>query len=219
MQASHPSVESCDGFARWRILLFVSTASTFAIELPEGLLAGVRRGDSAAFERLFRLFERPVYSLALRMLGDREEAMNVLHDTFLKLAQALSGFRGDSPFWGWLRRIAVNEALMQLRRRGALPHINTLDDVELTDLAAGPLQHAEAAALERAMADLPAVTRSVLWLYHGEGYTHEEIGQLMARTPSFSKSQLARGTQRLRAMLESPTAGSNIHPLERHHVG
>ena len=48
---------------------------------------------------------------------------------------------------------------------------------------------------------LPHATRSVLWLYHAEGYTHDEIAALMQRTPSFSKSQLARGTRRLRAML------------------
>ncbi len=197
----------------------MSTTSTFAIDLPEGLLARVRGGDRAAFEQLFRLFERPVYGLALRMLGDREEAMNALHDTFLKLSHALSGFRGDAPFWGWLRRIAVNEALMQLRRRTALPTLDSLDGDDLTDPTSGPLQHAEAALLERAMADLPALTRSVMWLYHGEGYTHEEIARLMARTPSFSKSQLARGTQRLRAMLDGPTPVATVHSLERHHVG
>ena len=55
--------------------------------------------------------------------------------------------------------------------------------------------------LQRALAGLPAVTRSVLWLYHAEGYTHEEIAALMQRTASFSKSQLARGTRKLRAAL------------------
>src|SRR3546814_13862186 len=56
--------------------------------------------------------------------------------------------------------------------------------------------------LQRALARLPANTRGVLWLYHAEGYTHEEIAALMQRTPSFSKSQLARGTRRLRPLLQ-----------------
>ena len=59
-----------------------------------------------------------------------------------------------------------------------------------------------ARAVGGALASLPPATRSVLWLYHAEGYTHEEIGALMQRTASFSKSQLARGTRRLRGMLE-----------------
>ena len=65
-----------------------------------------------------------------------------------------------------------------------------------------PPAAADAALLQRALDALPANTRSVLWLYHAEGYTHEEIATLMQRTTSFSKSQLARGTRRLRAMLE-----------------
>ena len=74
------------------------------------------------------------------------------------------------------------------------------DDDGFTQIA---LDLADAAALARALMQLPEATRSVLWLYHAEGYTHEEIAALMARTPSFSKSQLARGGRRLRALLES----------------
>ena len=59
----------------------------------------------------------------------------------------------------------------------------------------GPSEH-------RALSDLPGATRSVLWLYHAEGYTHEEIAAAMGKSLSFSKSQLARGTRRLRALLE-----------------
>ena len=68
---------------------------------------------------------------------------------------------------------------------------------------------ADAAELQRALAQLPAITRSVLWLYHAEGYTHEEIAVLMQRTTSFSKSQLARGGRRLRQVLEGSGAESN----------
>src|SRR3546814_18319925 len=65
-----------------------------------------------------------------------------------------------------------------------------------------PPAAADAVLLQRALARLPANTRGVLWLYHAEGYTHEEIAALLQRTPSFSKSQLARGTRRLRALLQ-----------------
>ena len=67
--------------------------------------------------------------------------------------------------------------------------------------------------LQRALAALPASTRSVLWLYHAEGYTHEEIAALMQRTPSFSKSQLARGGRRLRTLLDpaAETAAEHTH--------
>ena len=180
------------------------TASAFAIDVPAALLARARSGERAAFEQLYRWFERPVFNLALRMCGDREEASDVLQDTMLKLFDRIGEFRGTdgAPFWGWLRRVAVNEALMRLRRGDRLSHELPVDDLLPDDLAPPPAAAADAAALQRALAALPPATRSVLWLYHAEGYTHEEIAALMQRTASFSKSQLARGTRRLRTLLE-----------------
>ena len=181
----------------------VSPPSTFAIDVPDTLLARARRGEPAAFEQLYRWFERPVFTLALRLTGQREEAQDVLQDTMLKLIDRLSEFRGQSPFWGWLRQITVNESLMRLRRRGRGSVEETVEESELpaSELMLPP-RAADAAVLAQAMAQLPDATRSVLWLYHGEGYTHEEIGTAMGKTASFSKSQLARGTRRLRQMLQ-----------------
>ena len=198
-------------------------ASSFAIDVPDALLVRLRAGERAAFEQVYRWFERPVYTLALRVCGEREQAADVLQDTMLKVFHRIGDFRGTSggarhdggdasPFWGWLRQIAVNEALMSLRR--SKRHDDTLPLPDGGDAGAEPVDErsppppaaADAAALQRALDRLPAITRSVLWLYHAEGYTHEEIASLMARTPSFSKSQLSRGTKRLRELLE-PAAG------------
>ena len=187
--------------------------SSFAIEVPDALLARARAGERAAFEQLYRWFERPVFTLALRIAGNREEAQDVLQDTMLKVLGRIGEFRGSgvggahgSPFWGWLRQIAVNEALMRLRKDRKFAHEVAVecDDDFAEDHGPLPPAAADAAALQRALAALPAATRSVLWLYHAEGYTHEEIAVLMERTASFSKSQLARGTRRLRVLLDVP---------------
>ncbi|HEY0504922.1 MAG TPA: sigma-70 family RNA polymerase sigma factor [Lysobacter sp.] len=189
--------------------------SSFAIDVPDALLARARAGERAAFEQIYRWFERPVFNLALRMLGgphggEREEAAEVLQETMLKVYGKIGDFRGGngaSPFWGWIRQIAVNEALMRLRSQRRHLHDVALDDDDLAvDPGPLPAAAADAAALARALACLPEATRSVLWLYHAEGYTHEEIAALMQRTPSFSKSQLARGGRRLRQLLEPETA-------------
>ena len=181
----------------------VTTHSTFAIDVPNRLLADARNGSMPAFERIYRLFERPVYTLALRLLGDRDEAQEILHDTMLKLFQNIDSYRGDSPFWGWLRQIAANESLMRLRKRARLAYVEDVpepgSDEQSTLL---PPAAADAGRLVEAMQRLPDATRSVLWLYHAEGYTHEEIAGLMQRSVSFSKSQVARGTRRLRELLE-----------------
>ena len=184
----------------------VTPSSTFAIDVPAALLGRARRGEAAAFEQLYRWFERPVFTLALRLTGQREDAQDILQDTMLKLFDKLSEYRGDAPFWGWLRQIAVNEALMRLRKRGKLQvEVDAGEtEFEAQDTVLPP-QAADAAMLGKALATLPEVTRSVLWLYHAEGYTHEEIAGAMGRTVSFSKSQLARGTKKLRALLAIDT--------------
>ncbi len=200
--------------------------SSFAIDVPDSLLARLRGGERAAFEQVYRWFERPVFTLALRVCGEREQAADVLQDTMLKVFHRIGDFRGTggarqegaeaSPFWGWLRQIAVNEALMSLRRNKRHDEVLPLPDGHgaigdaatelIDDHTPPPPAAADAATLQRALDRLPAITRSVLWLYHAEGYTHEEIASLMARTPSFSKSQLSRGTKRLRELLE-PAGG------------
>lgn len=175
----------------------------FAIDVPEPVIAAARRGDLAAFEAIYRLFERPAYTLALRLLGDAEQAREALHDALLAAFGRMDQFRQDSPFWAWLRRIVANTALMALRRRQRQPAQDTLgDDVEqLGSATPSPLCLAEAGALDRALAALPDVTRSVVWLYCVEGYSHAEIAELMQHSVSFSKSQLARGLGRLRRLL------------------
>ena len=185
-------------------------SSGFAIHVPDRLLRRARTGERAALEQICRWFERPVFTLALRLTGDRDQAADVMQETLLKAIAKLDEFRGEAPFWGWLRQIAVNEALMQLRRRRRLEESLDDGDFEPEDLSPPPAAAVDAVVLWRALAALPAATRTVLWLYHAEGHTHEEIAALMQRTPSFSKSQLARGGRRLRALLEPQSRPTEV---------
>ncbi len=180
-------------------------SSQFAIEVPDSLIRAARAGELPAFERLFRMFERPAWTLATRILADADAARDVVQDAMLQAFDRIGAFRFEAPFWAWLRQIVVNAALMRLRGRRAFA---ALDD----DAAAVPdtLAHdasgvmdglADSSALERALTRLPASTRSVLWLYCVEGYSHGEIGALTGQSASFSKSQVARGLARLRQWL------------------
>jgi len=176
------------------------TGSLFELDVPQSLVDRARGGDVAAFEQLYRRFERPVFNLAWRMLGDADAAREILQDAMLKVFQRIGQYRSDAPFWAWLRQIATNEALMRLRRD---KHLDDRAEVpEIVDDSAPPWVRADSAALERALAGLSALTRSVLWLYHVEGYAHHEIAEQLGKTTSFSKSQVARGTARLRELLE-----------------
>lgn len=170
-------------------------------EPPEGLLDRVKGGDDAAFERLYRLYARPAFTVAARMLADREAAEDVLQDVFLDLTRTLPAYRGDGPFWAWLRRAVVNRVLMRLRAERLRPTLVSWepDDGPHADWPESPLL---ARDLEHALAALPPLTRAVVWLYDVEGWTHLEIAEAVGRSTSFSKSQLSRGHRRLRALLE-----------------
>ena len=176
-------------------------SSPFRIEVPDTVLARARRGDGRAFEQVYRLFERPAWTLALRLCGNPEDAREIVHDAMLHLFQRIGQFRGESPFWGWVRQIVLNEALMRLRReRGKV--FDEIDETNEPVIDNGfPWAELDRRQLDAALARLSDAARSVIWLYHVEGYTHAEIAGMTGKTVSFSKSQLARGTARLRELL------------------
>lgn len=173
------------------------------------VLARARQGDMAAHGAIFRVYGGPVYTLARRLLGSPELADEVVQDTFIQVISSIRKFRGEAPLGAWIRRIAVNKCLMQLRggwhsRRG---------EAEL-DAQPGDIPDvALALDVEKALDLLPPVSRAVMWLHEVEGYTHEEISRLMNKTPSFSKSQLARAYTHLRALLGDETEVETCMPI------
>ncbi len=175
--------------------------TTFGRKVDPAVIRRLQRGDLVAFERIYRDIETAAWTLALRLTGRPDVAGEVLQDAMLKAFEHARQYRGDAPFGAWLKRLVVNEALMHLRRERR-HHFEPFEDVHVDERAGQPWLQADAAALERALAQLPGTARAVLWLYHVEGYTHVEIAAQFGRTASFSKSQLARGTRRLRELLE-----------------
>jgi RNA polymerase sigma-70 factor (ECF subfamily) len=162
-------------------------------------LARARRGDRDAHAELYAMFAGPVFTLARRMLASKALAEDVLQETFVEVLCNIAGFRGEAQIGTWIKRIAINKCLMHLRsswvsRRGQS------EDEPVSAERSGMLD--QQIALERALDQVPDVARAVVWLHDVEGYTHIEIGHLMGRTTSFSKSQLARAHERLRALLE-----------------
>ncbi|HEV8266045.1 MAG TPA: RNA polymerase sigma factor [Gemmatimonadales bacterium] len=168
-----------------------------ALAVPDLLVARAQAGDEAALEALFRAFETPVYNVARRMLRSAEDAEDVLQETFLEVVRSIRQYRGEGHLWGWIRRIAATKALMRIRR-DQLRVAEPLDE----EPVGRPTMHVGANIdLERAFEHLSDTSRSVVWLHDVEGYTHEEIAELMGKSVSFSKSQLARAHARLRRML------------------
>ena len=186
------------------------------LQLPSDdlLLQRARNGDLGAMEEVYRAYATPVYNLARRFCKRPQDAEEVAQETFLEVFKSLGRFRGEAPFWVWIRRIAASKALMRIReaeRKKEEPLDGKAGDG--AEALAGsrpdpgtPVDN-ERVALEKALAELPTMSRAVVWLHDVEGYTHEEIAELFDRSVSFSKSQLARAHERLRALLITEREG------------
>ena len=163
-------------------------------------VARARAGDLEALENVYRAFRGPVYSLGRRMCGNEEDAEDVLQETFLEVCRSIGRFRGEGSLWSWIRQVAASKALMLLRRERG--RAGNGGPVPPDALGTSPPEPTAPIDLEAALGRLSPATRAVLWLHDVEGYTHEEIGEMMGGTASFSKSQLSRAHKRLREWLD-----------------
>jgi len=155
-----------------------------------------------AHARLYETFAPMVYTVARRILASKTLAEDILQETFVEVIRKAGTWRGDAEFGFWVRRIAVNKCLMHLRSSWVTRRI----DIDAEPPSPAPGAAEDGVALERALIALSETARVVVLLHDVEGYTHEEIGRLMGRTTSFSKSQLARAHERLRDLLnDEPT--------------
>ncbi|HVN08557.1 MAG TPA: sigma-70 family RNA polymerase sigma factor [Patescibacteria group bacterium] len=182
-------------------------------EIPEAeAIRRAQNGDPDAFERLYRLHSRRVYSVVLRMVGNPAEAEDLTQEAFLQLFRKIHTFRGDAAFSTWLHRLSVNVVLMRLRKK-TLPQTSLDEPADADDETSGPKRDVGAedpliegsvdrVHLERAVAELPPGYRMVFLLHDVQGYEHNEIARIMECSIGNSKSQLHKARTRLREILQ-----------------
>jgi RNA polymerase sigma-70 factor (ECF subfamily) len=179
-------------------------SGTTSVEAPDeerADVASAAAGDRRAFERLYRTHGQRILALCLRMTADRHVAEDLVQDVFVRAWQTLDGFRGDAAFGTWLHRVAVNIVLSRRRRDGVQRDRTTDDDASLGTAPARPVHVGDRLDLEAAIAALPPGARRIFVLHDVEGYTHEEIGDLLGITSGGSKAQLHRARLLLREAL------------------
>lgn len=176
----------------------------FDIELDDMTLARAKRGNLAACEKIYRLYHQPAFSVAYRICQCRDTAQEVSQESFITAFRKLRQYRGDAPFWGWLRRVVVNNAISTLRR-GSKNQTVELQDYH-ANTEAGQDQVGLVMDLESALGVLAPDDRAVVWLHDVEGYNHREIGAMFGKTESFSKTRLSRARARLRSLLDRDIA-------------
>jgi RNA polymerase sigma-70 factor, ECF subfamily len=190
------------------------------------LVAAAKAGDIRAFESLVRRYEGRIYRLTYNITQNREDAEDSTQDAFLKSYQHLPDFQGDSRFYTWLVRIAVNEALMKLRRRrpnelSLDESIQTDEDIiprEIEDWGPKPDQKFEQAELQvilaRSIAQLEPPYRIVFQLRDIEELSTEETARLLGLSIPAVKSRLLRARLKLRHSLDQLFRGGARSELQ-----
>jgi RNA polymerase sigma-70 factor (ECF subfamily) len=178
------------------------------------LVASAREGDVHAFETLVSKYDRQIFRIAQHITQNREDAQDVVQDAFLKAYEKLDQFQGNSKFYTWLVRIAVNESLMRLRKRRTGKMVSIDDDIEteegsvprdLADWSPNPEQNYSqselAEILRKTIQGLPQGFRVVFVLRDVDGLSTEETAETLGLSIPAVKSRLLRARLQLRERL------------------
>lgn len=172
------------------------------------LIERARNGETPAMRTLYERHARRVYAVVRRLAGEDQLAEDWAQEAWVRAFRALPTFRGDSQFTTWLHRIAVNSALHGRRARER----RAGREAPLDDSFSTRPQHGDRTVLrlklEKAMERLPEGMRKVLVLHDVEGYTHEEIGEMLGVNPGTCKSQLFKARARMRSLLTPAAAAT-----------
>lgn len=178
------------------------------------LVTAARNGDVGAYEQLVRKYDRNIFRIANHITQNREDAEDVVQDAFLKAFQALDRFQGQSKFYTWLVRIAVNEALMRLRKRRNAKTVSMDEDVEteegsmpreVADWSPNPEQQYRTSELNdiltKTINGLSPGFKTVFVLRDIEGLSTEETADALGLSVPAVKSRLLRARLQLREKL------------------
>jgi RNA polymerase sigma-70 factor, ECF subfamily len=179
-----------------------STAAVYVNQDADdlALVARCMAGDTDAFEALVERYHRVLFTVAVRMLGDTDEASDAAQNAFIKAYQKLRTFDRSRRFFSWIYRILVNECLNA--RRDHPRHEPLARDVAAADTPADLFETAQRRArVQSAILALPMEYREVIVLRHFTGLSYEEIGQTLHLPAKTVKSRLYTARERLAAML------------------
>ena len=163
------------------------------------LIEECRKGNSRAQFRLYNQYAKAMYNIAYRMLNNREDAEDILQETFVDCFRNINSFRFESTFGAWLKRILINKCINHLQKKridltltDELPNIGYEEEEETAY---------DISKITRGIEMLPDGYRVILSLYLLEGYDHSEIAQILGISESTSKSQYSRAKEKLRSQL------------------
>ena len=180
------------------------------------LIEGCKAQRPSAQRELYARFSGQLFATAIRHTNAREDAEDVLQDSFVKIFKHIKSYRQDFSFEGWMRRIVINTAITHYRRNLKHRHHQDIDEMHATPRDLENVSDLEFTAdeLELAIAQLPIGYRTVFCMYVIEGFKHQEIADKLGVDVNTSKSQLSRARKYLQRVLATLSARAQSNPSE-----
>ncbi|MDX2245514.1 MAG: sigma-70 family RNA polymerase sigma factor [Bacteroidia bacterium] len=165
------------------------------------LAEGCKRGEPVYQRALYQHYHRLMFGVCLRYADNHEDAKDILQEGFIKVFKYISSFEGKGSFEGWIRRIMVHTSIEHYRRnsRYFMVDIEEARQVHLDTDMLGALSREEILGLVR---QLPVGYRTIFNLYAIEGFSHQEIAEMLNISAGTSKSQLSRAKKLLQDRIE-----------------
>ncbi|MGZ8543825.1 MAG: RNA polymerase sigma factor [Flavisolibacter sp.] len=161
------------------------------------------KGDRRMQQELYQRFAPKMYAVCLRYASNTEEAEDILQEGFIKIFNKIGSFRGEGSFEGWIRRIFVNTAIEQFRKKTYLKPITEAEESTVEGKYLSVLDTLAEKDIIRLVQQLSPGYRTVFNMYVIEGYTHKQIAELLGISEGTSKSQLSRAKLILQDLVKS----------------
>lgn len=166
------------------------------------LIIKSQKGDQMAMSQLYGLYAKAMYNVCRRMMGDEEEAKDLLQESFVDAFTKLSSLKEVNTFSSWLKRIVVNNCINAIRKR-KLDTTELEENAEIIESEGDDFEYSrfKANQIMEAIDQLPHGAKTVLNLYLFEGYDHKEISQILGVSESASKAQYSKAKAKIRRIL------------------
>jgi RNA polymerase sigma factor (sigma-70 family) len=175
------------------------------------ILERCKRSDNQAFKQLYDLYVKAMYNISLRIVNNKEEAEDILQNSFSKAFKQIQQFENEKAFAGWLKRVVINNSIDVIRKHRE--SFLSIDDIQIENPIEDELENEISFSIESiqaCMQELPDGYRVVFTLYLFENMTHKEIGTSLNISEGTSKSQFNRAKKRLIQLLYEKQAEQSI---------
>lgn len=166
--------------------------------MEKHLIQEAKNGDRKSIELLYKQFYGYAMSVALRYSNSREEACEIINDSFMKAFDKLDQYDNQNSFKGWLRRILINTSIDYYRKNIKHTAVMDIEKADAETLEADVIDRLSAEDILGILRELPEILRIIFNMYEIEGYSHNEISEQLGIPSSTSRTYLARAKKKLR---------------------